>query len=281
MSDAVQQTMKDASGLHATLIEVVGKDAVSAEPETCALLSHDVFFKTDVVAGLVVRPGSASELAAVVGAATRHGVDIHVRGGGMSYTDAYTPRKPDALLIDMRGMDRVLEINEADMYVTVEAGCTWSELNDALKPLGLRTPFWGPLSGRVSTIGGGLSQNNAFFGGSTWGTTSESLVSIKVVLADGGVIETGTASTQGSKPFYRFYGPDVTGVFTGDAGALGVKAEATFRLMQRPPQEGYVSFAFTSLDDSARAMSALSRAGIVMTCVCCGWPCGLRRVSSP
>ena len=107
-----------------------------------------------------------------------------------------------------------------------------------------------------------MSQNNAFFGGSTWGTTSESLIALKVVIADGSIIETGSASTQGGKPYYRFYGPDLTGIFTGDAGAMGIKTEATFRLIRRPAETGFASFGFSTADDSAAAMSEMSREGL-------------------
>ncbi len=248
--------------LHTQLISIVGDSQVSTDLTLRELYSHDVFYRPDCTSEIVVSPRSSEELAAVVAATTSAGFDVHVRGGGMSYTDAYTPLRADSVMIDMTAMNRVLEVNETDMYVTVEAGCTWAELNKVLESKGLRTPFWGPLSGLYSTIGGGLSQNNAFFGSGTWGTTSESLTSLKVVLADGSVIDTGSASTQGGRPFYRFYGPDMTGLFTGDAGAMGVKAEATFRLIERPAESGFLSFAFENSDDSAAAMSALSRAGV-------------------
>ncbi len=248
-----------SSNLYAAFVDIVGAGNVSTDDAHRDLLSHDVFYRPDVIADVVVAPASTVQLAAVMGAASKAGCDVHVRGGGMSYTDAYTPRRAGAVLIDMRQMNRVIELNERDMYVTVEAGCTWADLYEALKAKNLRTPFWGPLSGLVSTIGGGLSQNNAFFGGSLWGTGSESVISLKVVLADGTVLDTGSASTRDGRPFYRHYGPDLTGLFTGDAGAMGVKAEATFRLIRQPAETGFASFAFASPEESSAAMSALSR----------------------
>ena len=263
MTDSIPVAVVDVTSiLVAQLISIVGASQVSTDLTLRELYSHDVFYRPDCTTKIVISPRSSKELAAVVAATTIAGFDIHVRGGGMSYTDAYTPLRADSVMIDMTAMNRVLEVNETDMYVTVEAGCTWAELNTTLESKGLRTPFWGPLSGLYSTIGGGLSQNNAFFGSGTWGTTSESLTSLKVVLADGSIIDTGSASTQGGRPFYRFYGPDMTGLFTGDAGAMGVKAEATFRLIDRPKESGFLSFAFESSEDSAAAMSALSRAGV-------------------
>ncbi|MEM8920281.1 MAG: FAD-binding oxidoreductase, partial [Pseudomonadota bacterium] len=89
-----------------------------------------------------------------------------------------------------------------------------------------------------------------------------SVTSLKVVLADGSIVETGTASTRGAKPFWRHYGPDLTGVFMGDAGALGFKVEATFRLIQAPSHEDWASFEFATLDGVAKAAADMARTGI-------------------
>lgn len=260
VAQRLPRTMPDT--IQQALITIVGEDNVVVDEAQRALLSHDVFYFPDVIADSVIAPGSTAELAAVVATLGKANIDMHVRGGGMSYTDAYTPAHSASVLIDMRRMGRIVTINEDDMYVTVEAGCTWDQLNKALEARNLRTPFWGPLSGMFSTIGGGLSQNNAFFGGSTWGTTSESVITLKVVLADGTVVETGSAGTVNAKPFYRYYGPDVTGLFTGDSGAMGIKAEATFRLIRRPAENGFASFAFATHEASAAAMSEMSREGL-------------------
>jgi len=150
-------------------------------------------------------------------------------------------------------MNKILEINADDMYVTVQAGVTWQQLYAALQPLGLRTPFWGPLSGLTSTIGGGLSQNNAFFGAGTHGPSTDSVTGLTVVLADGRIVKTGTGGTKNAKPFWRQYGPDLTGLFLSDAGALAYKAEATLRLIPLPEAEDWASFEFETRDDWAHA----------------------------
>ena len=185
------------------------------------------------------------------------------------------PGAAASVLIDMSAMDRVLAVNADDMTVTVEAGCTWKTLHEALKPLGLRTPFWGPLSGISSTIGGGLSQLNAIFGAGQYGTTSESVVGVAVVLGDGQILRTGAAG-KGPYPFYRHYGPDLTGLFCGDAGAFGVKAEITLRLMRAPPFEGVASFAFSSAEALFAAGTEITRAGI--TCELVGFDPALAEV---
>ena len=241
---------------------IVGPDQVRDDLATRALYSQDIYGRGGHVAALVVSPRSTGELSALAREAARAGRSIVARGAGMSYTGGYLPPDDGAVTIDLVRMNRILEINALDRYVVVEAGCTWAALYDALKPLGLRTPFWGPLSGIVSTVGGGLSQGNAFFGAGAYGSTADSLLTLKVVLADGTVVDTGSAGTKGGAPFFRHYGPDLAGLFTGDTGALGVKAEASLRLIPAPAHQGYASFAFTRLEDQVEAMAAMARDGV-------------------
>jgi len=241
-----------------SLTQVLGSDNVSADKAARELFSQDIWAKGET-ADFVISPENTEQLSEAVKIAARGEVKLNPRGGGMSYTKGYTPAREKTGILDFSRMDKIIEINTNDMYVTVQAGCTWKTLYEALKPLGFRTPFWGPLSGFSSTIGGGLSQNNAFFGAGTHGTSTESVTSMTVVLADGTVVKTGTGGTRGAKPFYRNYGPDLTGLFMGDAGALAYKAEATFRLIPLPPAEGSASFKFDDRDDWAKAQVEMGR----------------------
>ena len=79
----------------------------------------------------------------------------------MSYTDAYLPDRPGGVMVDLRRLDRVREIQVEDLYVTVEAGCTWAALDAALEPHGLRAIFWGPMSGARATLGGSRGRKSA------------------------------------------------------------------------------------------------------------------------
>lgn len=249
------------SDLTDRLVQMVGAAHVSTDPARRAAMSEDVYARGGLAA-VVVSPGSTEEVSRVVAAATAAGRAVAPRGGGMSYTGGYTPKDAGAVLIDLSRMNRILEVNAANMTVTVEAGATWADLRAALRPLCLRTPFWGPLSGISSTIGGGLSQQNAFFGAGVWGPTSESVTCLTLVLADGSIVRTGSAGTKGGTGFFRHYGPDLAGLFLGDTGALGVKTEATLRLIPDPAHEGWISFAMDGLSETARAMAAVARTGL-------------------
>jgi len=82
------------------------------------------------------------------------------------------------------------------------------------------------------------------------------------VLADGTVVTTGQAGFRNGKPFYRTYGPDLTGLFLHDAGALGLKTQATFRLMEWPEHCGFLSFVFPGIEATAGALSEVARSGV-------------------
>ena len=136
------------------------------------------------------------------------------------------------------------------MYVTVEAGVTWRQIHEALRPHGLRLPCFGTFSGAAARVGGGLSSGALFFGTARYGTVADSLLGLEVALADGTLLRTGQAAFRGvRKPAYRTYGPDLTGPFVHDCGALGIKTKATFRVIRAPAATGYASYAFADVED--------------------------------
>ena len=206
---------------------------MSADLEQRRLHSQDIWRAAAETVDIVVSPTSLDALSRVVSACSSAGYAIAPRGAGMSYTSAYVPLTARTVSLDMSRMNRILAISAEDMTVTVEAGCTWSSLDAALRPLGLRTPFWGPMSGLTSTVGGGLSQLNAMFGAGHYGTSSESVIALTVVLADGSILRTGARGPGGEAPFYRHYGPDLAGLFCGATAAPSAsKAEITLRLIR-------------------------------------------------
>lgn len=243
------------------LAQALGVDSVTEDLEARELFSQDIWAKGET-ADFIISPETTEQLSQAVKITARGQVRLNPRGAGMSYTKGYTPSKDKTGILDFTRMDKILEINTADMYVTVQAGCTWKTLYDALKPLGVRTPFWGPLSGLSSTIGGGLSNNNAFFGSGTYGSSTDSVTSLTVVLADGTIVKTGSAASPKGKPFWRQYGPDLTGLFLSDAGSLGYKSEATLRLIPTPPSEDWLSVEFDDLESWTAAMAEMGRLGL-------------------
>lgn len=241
------------------LTQVLGPQHVIADQEANAYYSRDLSWEPYKVAAVVIQPGSSDELASAITTATQSSFAIVPRGGGMSYTQGYTPERSASVLVDMQRFNRIVEINTEDMYVTVECGCTWERLFQSLQKQHVRTPYWGPLSGKYATVGGAISQNSLFYGSAMYGSVADSVLGLEVVLADGSILKTGSGASRDGSPFFRYFGPDLTGLFLSDTGAFGVKTQATLKLIPLPEATASASFAFDSLYQLADAQKAMSR----------------------
>ena len=233
------------------LADRIGEEYVLTDEASCVLYAQDVYTK-GLTALAVVRPGDTDELADIVSSVTSAGHAIIARGGGMSYTSGYVPKEEGSVIVDMSRMDRVLEINTEDMFVTVQAGCTWKSLHEALDGSGYRTPYWGTLSGIHATVGGGMSQNSIFWGSARYGTAVDSVLGLEVVLADGSTVRTGSGAQKHGTPFFRHYGPDLTGLFCCDTGGARVESDRDDAACARarPPASPVVRFRGLSRADN-------------------------------
>lgn len=244
------------AGVLARIAAIVG-DANLLTGDALAPYCSDVF-RAGARPVALARPQSVDQLQGLVAAAGSAGMPINIRGGGASYTDGYIARDEGQLLIDMSGLDRIVAIDAVNGHVTVEAGVTWAALRDALAAQDLRTPFWGPFSGLRATVGGSMSQNTISHGSALYGISADNVLSMDVVLADGSLLRTGPAAA-GAMPFMRHFGPDLTGLFTGDCGALGVKARITLPVIVRRPTHRPISFAFSSFQAMHDSMRLIAR----------------------
>jgi FAD/FMN-containing dehydrogenase len=245
---------------------IVGEDNLTIEAGDREFISTDLSWLSREVSEASVRPGTIDELSKVVRAATGAGFSVVPRGGGMSYTQGYTPSEKMSVSLDTERLGRIVEINEDDMYVVVECGCTWKKLYEALQEKGLRTPYYGPLSGRHATVGGALSQNSLFLGSGIHHTAAESVLGLEVVLADGTLLRTGGWAHKNGTPFFRNFGPDLTGLFTADTGAMAVKSRAALRLIKTPPSTAIMSFGFETLEQMLSAQVEIARLSIASEC---------------
>lgn len=241
------------------LRSVVGYEFVRTDPVERELFSTDLYSRGPLCEA-VVSPHNIDELSKVVALTNTAEYALVPRGGGMTYVGGYRPPHEKTILLDMSLMNRILDINPQDMYIKVEAGVTWKQINEALAPLGLRLPFLGTFSGAVATVGGGLSNGAVFFGSARYGGAADIVLGIEVVTADGSVLKTGQASVaKASSPVCRSYGPDLTGLFVHDSGAFGIKASASLRIMRIPKECGYLSFGFATIGDAVSALSEVAR----------------------
>jgi FAD/FMN-containing dehydrogenase len=254
--------LMDSNDIINKLVALLGREHVLSDEADREFYAMDVYNFRELPMA-VVQPGTVEELQEVARVASSAGLAIVPRGGGASYTDAYLPTTTHSLLVDTGRMTRIVEINEQDMYVTVESGITWANMTAALAEKGLRSAFWGPFSGLKATVGGSMSQNAVSLGSGNYGCSADTALAFDIILANGELLRTGSQAMANSSPFFRHYGPDLTGVFTGDAGAFGIKARITLRLIQQPEHTGTASFGFEGFDAMAAGMSGAARTGVV------------------
>jgi FAD/FMN-containing dehydrogenase len=238
---------------------LLGPEGLLLDEDQRREYSADVY-SAGATCAAVARPADRGSLAATVRLLGEAGYAVIPRGGGLTYTGGYTPPHARSVILDTTRLDRIVEVATEDMFITVEAGVTWKQVHERLAPLGLRLPFFGTFSGARATVGGGLSNGALFHGTARHGTGADGVLGMELVLADGSTLRTGQAGF-GGRPFYRTYGPDLTGLFLHDCGAFGVKVEATLRVVRAPAHTGYASFAVPGNVAAALLLAEVARSG--------------------
>lgn len=237
-----------------TLAPLVSADELILTPDELELFARDVFFEGRLPLA-ILRPESGAALAPAIAALSRAGIPIAARGSGLSYSGGYVSSDTHMVIVDLTRLNAVEHIDPAGQQVTVQAGCTWATLHAALKPLGLRTPFWGPSSGLHATIGGTLSQDAVLFGSGHFGAAGVNTISMLVITPDG---------TQ--RTLVRNEDPALFSAFIGDCGVLGIKTRVTLPLI---PAHGALEFAalsFSSLEGAAAALKEIGKKGLASEC---------------
>jgi FAD/FMN-containing dehydrogenase len=258
-----RETLTPSNTLVAALTQALGADRVQTGRDDRRFFSQDVF-RAGALPLAVVQPQTVEEVQRCAELCNAAGAPMIPRGGGLSYTDGYLYAGEGAVLFDLRALNRIVTVAAEDMYVTVEAGCTWDALDRAVAPLGLRAAYWGPVSGLQATVGGALSQNSVFWGAVRHGVAAGQVLGLDVVLADGTLLGVGAHGGQAETPaFFRHHGPELTGVFTGDCGAMGLKVRATLPLIERLPLKTAVSFGFSTPEATLSALGELGRGQLI------------------
>ncbi|MSO98893.1 MAG: FAD-binding oxidoreductase [Rhodospirillaceae bacterium] len=241
-----------ASALIDELRHIVGPERVITAQAERDYYSHDLFFwdkHADPLA--VIKPDTRAQVPGIVTAAARHDTAIYMRGGGMSYTNGYGPETARSIILDLSGLNRIIEVDPINRFIALEAGCTWAQVVQALSPHNMAVDFAPPLSGSHSTVGGALAQNVP--------SGMQGVLGLEVVRANGDVVRTGSwASRNNGKPYSRIFGPDLTGLFLGDNGTFGIKLAVGLHLKHRAKAQAFASFAFETYEAMATAMIELS-----------------------
>jgi D-lactate dehydrogenase (cytochrome) len=209
-------------------------------------------YHTPAAPDIVCFPESNDEVAAIVRISARHGVPIVPFGAGTSL-EGHVHAIRGGITIDLRPMNKVLRTSVEDLDATVEAGVTRLQLNKALRNTGLTFPID---PGADCTIGGMAATRASGTTAVRYGTMRENVLGLTVVLADGRIIKTGTRARKSAA------GYDLTRLFVGSEGTLGVMTEITVRLHPRPEAVAAAICAFDSMQGAVETVIATIQLGV-------------------
>ncbi|MCL7399542.1 MAG: FAD-binding oxidoreductase [Thaumarchaeota archaeon] len=237
------------------LRKIVGENNVLELPEDVLPYTLDASIIYKGMPTCVVRPHSTEEVSKIVKFANENRIPVVPRGAGTNLVGAAVPPN-GGIVVDLTGMNRILEINTVDLRCTVEAGVVHAKLESELAKYGL---FWPPDPGSSDscTMGGVIAMNAGGMRALKYGTTRDWVLGLKVVLPNGEVIKTG------SKTFKGNAGYDLTRLFVGSEGTLGIITEATLKLRPIPEAESRICAYFDSIEKAGVAVSKIYMAGIV------------------
>lgn len=205
--------------------------------------------------GLLLRPCTSDEVVAVVRVAAAHHIPMVTRGGASNCAGAMMP-SPDRVMIDLSGMNRILDVDPSARTARVQPGVINADLQQHVAPHGLCfSPD--PVSAHLATVGGNIIENAGGPHALKYGVTYNHVLEVEAVLADGRVIRLNAADD----------GPDLLGVLIGSEGTLAILTEATVALRPVAPVIRSLMGSFATAHDAASTISAIIRTGTVPAAV--------------
>jgi D-lactate dehydrogenase (cytochrome) len=202
----------------------------------------------------VVWPETTAEVARIVTICARHGCPIVPWGTGTSL-EGHALATMGGISLDMSRMNRILAVHAEDMQVTLQPGVTREALNTELRATGL---FFPVDPGANAALGGMAATRASGTTAVRYGTMRDNVMALEVVLADGRVIRTGTRAAKSSA------GYDLTGLFVGSEGTLGILTELTLKLQGQPEAISAAVCAFDDLDAAVDTVIMTIQSGIPM-----------------
>ena len=236
------------------LQKIVGRDGILSTPEDLAVYSYDATF-AEHRPDIVVLPCTTEQVSQVVMLASQARIPVVTRGMGSGMAAASVPFE-GGITLAMTRMNHILEIDETNATAHVESGVITADLQAAVEKIGLFYPP-DPSSIKHSTIGGNIACNAGGPRCLKYGVTGDYVLGLTIVLADGRVLRTG------GKYIKDVVGYDLTALFTGSEGTLGVITEALLCLVAKPKVARTALAEFPSLEDASRTVNSILAAGII------------------
>lgn len=203
----------------------------------------------------VVLPLTVSHVAEIVGYASKRGIPVIPRGAGSGLAGGSTSSR-GGILLDMKRMNRVIEINKGNLTAVAEAGVVLAHFHRLVEKERLFYPP-DPQSMAVCTLGGNVSTRAGGPRGVKYGTTGNYILGLEVVLPDGSIIQTGGSCVKQS------VGYDITHLMTGSEGTLGVITKVITRLLPLPEAKKTIIVKCRTTEQAAFAVSEIISNGIV------------------
>lgn len=204
---------------------------------------------------LVVRPLTTAEVAQVMAAANANGIPVTPRGAASGRTGGSIPAA-GGISLALDRMTRIIEFDERNMMILVEPGVRTIDVYNLAATKGLFYPP-DPASWKYSTIGGNIAENAGGMRAVKYGVTANYVMGLEVVLADGSIINTG------GKAIKNVTGYNLTQLFTGSEGTLGIITKILLRLIPMPQVRNTLQLMFSSLDDACATIHSMLQAGVV------------------
>ena len=236
--------------------KIVGEENVFSDLVERMSYSRDLSVH-EGIPDLVVFANTTEEISNIMRLANQEKIPVTVQGSGTATTGASLPVK-GGILLDIHTMNKILEINKDNFYARVEPGVICNQLNGALKNQNLMFPP-NPGSEAIATIGGMMSTNSSGHRAVKYGTARDYVKALKVVLADGTIIETGFKTPKSS------FGYDLNHVFTSSEGTLGIMTEITVKIQVIPEYNALALAIFHDLFAAGKAVTDIIGSGIQLT----------------
>jgi len=233
----------------------IGAPSVLTSLEDLIPYSFDGTAALTQMASAVVFARSAADVVAVLEIATREGIPVVTRGSGTGLSGGSLP-SPGCLILCTVHLNRILEVDQANLTILVEPGVTTIQVAEAALAVGLFYPP-DPGSMKISTIGGNVAENSGGLRGLKYGITRNYVMGLEVVLANGEIMRTG------NKCVKDVAGYSLKDLFIGSEGTLGVITQVLLKLIPKPATKKTLVATFDAMDAAAQTVSDLIAAHII------------------